>query len=52
MSRSSTRIPRSEATKEELETEARARKAAGYTLPEDVRYNEQRRRARKRPDQG
>jgi transposase len=32
--------PRSKALKEELETEARARKAAGYTLPEDVRYNE------------
>jgi hypothetical protein len=39
-SRSSTKNPRSKALKEELETEARARKAAGYTLPENVRYNE------------
>jgi len=32
--------PRNTAVKEELETEVRARKAAGYTLAEDVRYNE------------
>jgi transposase len=32
--------PRSTAIKEELETEARARKAAGYQLAEDIRYNE------------
>lgn len=32
--------PRNAALKEELETEARARKAAGYTLAENLRYNE------------
>ena len=32
--------PRNAALKEELETEARARKAAGYTLAGDLRYNE------------
>ena len=32
--------PRNAALKEELESEARARKAAGYTLAEDLRYNE------------
>jgi hypothetical protein len=32
--------PRSTAIKEELESEARARKAAGYPLAEDIRYNE------------
>lgn len=34
------RNPRSTTLKEELETEARARKVAGYQLAEDIRYNE------------
>ena len=34
------RNPRRTATKEELETEVRARKVAGYQLAEDIRYNE------------
>ena len=32
--------PRSTAIKEELDTEVRARKVAGYQLAEDIRYNE------------
>jgi len=34
------RNPRCKATKEELKTEAKRRKAVGYTLAEDRRYNE------------
>ena len=36
----STQNPRSTAVKEELETQARARKAAGHQLAQDIRYNE------------